>query len=255
VIASTGTAWYVYGVAEAGAGLERAGTELVVDGRLAALVGEVPLDEFAEEELPQRLNDREWLERTARAHEDALAAAAAVGAVVPLRFGTVYRDRDDVAALLRARRHELESALDRVRGRVELGVKAWLDRGRLVGALGGATGSDAGDGSGRAYLQRRQDEQRLTATVSACSAELAGEAHERLCATAVDGRANRPQPPELSGRREPMLLNGAYLVEGDGEELRAEVERLASEHAALGVEYELTGPWPPHNFVDLDEGA
>jgi hypothetical protein len=255
MIASTGTAWYVYGVAEADAALERLGTELVVVGRLAALVGEVPLDEFAEEELPERLNDREWLERTARAHEEVLATAAAVGAVVPLRFGTVYRDRDDVTALLRSRRHELESALDRVRGRVELGVKAWLDRAALVGALGGAAAAGAGDGSGRAYLQRRQDEQRLTAEVSACSAELAGEAHERLCAAAVDGVANRPQPPELTGRSEPMLLNGAYLVEGGGEDLRAEVELLASEHSALGVEYELTGPWPPHNFVDLDAGA
>ena len=46
-----------------------------------------------------------------------------------------------------------------------------------------------------------------------------------------------------------MLLNGAYLVRDGDDGLRREVERLAAEHAALGLEYELTGPWPPHNFA------
>ena len=60
---------------------------------------------------------------------------------------------------------------------------------------------------------------------------------------------NRPQPRELTGRPEAMLLNGAYLVREGDDRLRGEVERLAAEHAGLGVEYELTGPWPPHNFA------
>jgi hypothetical protein len=47
-----------------------------------------------------------------------------------------------------------------------------------------------------------------------------------------------------------MVLNGAYLIPDGDDRLRAEVERLAAEHAELGVEYELTGPWPPHNFTE-----
>jgi hypothetical protein len=46
-----------------------------------------------------------------------------------------------------------------------------------------------------------------------------------------------------------MVLNGAYLVPDGDERLRSEVDRLAADHAELGVEYELTGPWPPHNFA------
>ena len=62
--------------------------------------------------------------------------------------------------------------------------------------------------------------------------------------------ANRPQPRELTGRSEAMLLNGAYLVRAGDDLLRGEVERLATEHSSNGVEYELTGPWPPHNFAE-----
>jgi hypothetical protein len=253
--AAAGTAWYVYGVAEAGPAPDGPdSTELVVEGRLAAIVAQVPLGEFGEERLPERLNDRAWLEEKARLHEDVLQAAAAVGPVVPLRFGAIYRDRDDVRGLLEARRTELEAALERVRGRVELGVKAWVDRAALSRTLGG--GAAIGEpeaGSGRAYLQRRRDEQRLAGDVTARCAELAVEAHDRLSAVAVDCVVNRPQPRELTGRDETMLLNGAYLVDGDGAGLRREVERLADEHAALGVEYEVTGPWPAHNFGGLED--
>jgi hypothetical protein len=246
---STATAWYVYGIAETAAALERlGGVEVVHRGVLAALVREVPLEEFGEDVLPDRLNDREWLERNARAHEDVLEAVAAVTAVVPLRFGTIYRSVDQVERMLAEREEELAATIERVRGHVELGVKAWLDPDRLERTIAGREEPAAG-GAGAAYLQRRQHEQEAARELSARRGELAEEAHRCLSALAADAVANRPQPRELTGRSEDMLLNGAYLVREGDDRLRAEVERLATEHADLGVEYELTGPWPPHNFA------
>lgn len=247
--ASAKRGWYVYGVAEAGPGLERlAGVRLVRHGHLAAVVREVPLDEFDESVLPQRLNDQQWLERNARAHEDVLQAAAAATAVVPLRFGTIYRSLGQVERMLAERSEEFATTIRRVRGHVELGVKAWLDPKRLEQTLA-ASGAPAAGGAGAAYLQRRAQEQALARRLATRRAELAEEAHRRLSAIAVDAVTNRPQPPELTGRPEDMILNGAYLVPAGEERLRAELECLAHEQAELGVEYELTGPWPPHNFV------
>jgi len=244
----TATGWYVYGVAEQQDGLEVI-ARVVGRGRLAALVAEVPLDEYGEETLRERLNDRAWLEEKARAHEEVLQAVAAIAPVVPLRFGTIYDELADVERLLDAQALSFESALERVRGRVELGVKAWAAPSRLAAAIGGD--EPAGEEpSGRAYLQRRQREQRLASEVAARAAELGEDAHRRLLAAAVDGVANRPQSRELSGRDEPMILNGAYLVAADDDALRAEVERLAAEHESIGITYEVTGPWPPHNFVE-----
>jgi hypothetical protein len=244
----TATGWYVYGVAAQQDGLE-AIAKVVGRGRLAALVAEVPLDEYGEETLRERLNDRAWLEEKARAHEEVLQAVAEFAPVVPLRFGTIYDELADVEELLDTRAPSFESALERVRGRVELGVKAWADPARLAAAIGAEepTGEEA---SGRAYLQRRQREQQLAAEVSARCVELGEEAHRRLLAVAVDGVANRPQPRELTGRDETMILNGAYLVPTGDAALGAEVQRLAAEHEPLGITYELTGPWPPHNFVE-----
>lgn len=247
--APAGTAWYVYGVAEEHPALARLeGIELIRRGGLAAVAREVPLEEYDESVLPERLNDHDWLERNARAHEDVLQAAAAVTAIVPLRFGAIYRSREQVERMLEERAEELAATLERVRGHVELGVKVWADLDELE-RTPEADEEPAPQVTGAAYLQRRAREQERSREVSERCAEIAGEAHRRLSEAAVAAVANRPQPRELTGRSEAMLLNGAYLVRDGDDRLRREVERLSAEPSSAGIEYELTGPWPPHNFA------
>jgi hypothetical protein len=251
--APAGTAWYVYGVAEDDPALARLdGIELIPRGTLVAVAREVPLDEYGADVLPERLNDREWLERNAREHEDVLQSAAAITTVVPLRFGTIYRGREHVELMLEERADELRETIERVRGHVELGVKAWVDLATLGQTLDPDEQPLEG-GAGMAYLQQRSREQERSRELTARCVELAEEAHGRLAAVAVAAVSNRPQPRELTGRSESMVLNGAYLVADGDERLRDEVERLSAEHDGLGVSYELTGPWPPHNFAGESE--
>jgi hypothetical protein len=247
--APAASAWYVYGVVDAGAAPAPENVRLVEEGGLAAVVGAVPLADFGEDALAERLNDRDWLEEHARAHEEVLLRVAGATTVVPFRFGVVYRDLVDVAAMLQERHADLDAALERVRGRVELGVKAWADRARLEAALGDSSQADS---SGRAYLERRRTERERAQRAGTLLAEIAQDAHERLLGRAVEGVANRPQPRELTGRDETMILNGAYLV-ADGGALADVVDVLEREHAPRGVTFELTGPWPPHNFVEARE--
>jgi len=49
-----------------------------------------------------------------------------------------------------------------------------------------------------------------------------------------------------------MVLNGAYLVAADDTALVDEVAAVGDRYRRLGLVFELTGPWPPHNFVDPD---
>jgi hypothetical protein len=47
-----------------------------------------------------------------------------------------------------------------------------------------------------------------------------------------------------------MLLNGVYLVDDrSAAAFHSAVDKLATEHEPRGVQVELTGPWPPCNFV------
>ena len=253
IVAPGTTAWYVYGVVDASARLPPGRLRLVEEGALAAVAGAVPLSEFGEEALADRLNDRRWLEAHVREHEEVLQRLAAGSTVVPFRFGAIYRQLDDIAAMLQERRADFTAALARVRGRIEIGVKGWAERELVSASLGDVAPQAA---SGRAYLERRLTERQRAQQVTALLADIARDAHGRLLGHADEGVANRTQPPELTGRAETMILNGAYLVGADGAELAAEVAALEAEHRGRGISFETTGPWPPHNFVEpREEGA
>jgi hypothetical protein len=56
------------------------------------------------------------------------------------------------------------------------------------------------------------------------------------------------QRPEVTGREEEMIFNAAYLV-ADRSRFEQELGELGGEYRESGVELELTGPWPPYNFV------
>jgi gas vesicle protein GvpL/GvpF len=259
------TGWYVYGIVEAGVrpidlddtpeigGLEAARS--IESAGLAAVVSRVDLGEFDERALPERLNDPVWLEAKARAHEEVLEAVARQRTIVPLRFGTIFLGTTDVRSFVSERETALRQTIERVRGRVELGVKAWGDRATMEAAWNEAAGQEGAEAEapGRSYLLERRREQRRSRELSALCQEVVADAHRRLLRLAVEGVANRPHARELSGRSEQMLLNAAYLTQEDDSSIAAEVAALDVEHREVGISFELTGPWPPHNFVDLPD--
>jgi len=244
------TALYVYGVVPAGTtlttpptGVGSTDVQLLEADDVAAITGVVPLDEFGAEPLRGNLNDREWLERTAAAHDAVLEGALETTTVIPFRMATLYADEHRLRDVLQDRRRQFVDLLERFSGRVELGVKAYFE-GRGPGSAEAA--------SGRAYLLQRQADQAQRREDDAFALECARESHARLAAAAVEASVNRPQPSELSGRSERMLLNGAYLIPRDDERLEQEVGRLEARFGQRGVSYEVTGPWPPYNFVPRD---
>jgi plasmid stabilization system protein ParE len=246
VTQTAAAAWYAYAVvgpvtAEVREAVAE-GLDLVGSDDVAVVVGRVPLSDFGEDVLPARLNDRAWLEEKARAHEAVVQRLLPLTTVVPLRFGSIHRDRAAVEAFLEQHREELAGELVYLRGRVELGVKVWA-------APRAAAKRGQPPASGREYLQRRKAEREEAAAAASSLDSRLRTIHERLLGAAEDGTLNRPQPPELTGADREMVLNGAYLVPAGDERLSAEIERLREEHRDLA--FDLTGPWAPYNFVEV----
>jgi hypothetical protein len=220
---------------------------------LAAVVGSVDLAEFGEQGLRRNLEDLEWLEATARAHDTVVNAVVRPGPAVPLRLATVYLDDERVRAALAERRADFGAALDRVSGRAEWGVKAYADPDALAGPAA-AEAAGTGGGAGTAYLLRRRAQLSAREAVERTATRHAEEIHAALVRAAVAGRRHPAQHPRLTRRREWMLLNGTYLVDEEGAEAFAGVVR-ALDGEYHGVDLELTGPWPPYSFSGVDEEA
>lgn len=256
------TALYVYGVGSSeaeeldgavreGLGVASAPPFTLREGELAAIASTVPLAEFDEGRLRENLNDVEWLERVARAHEEVLERALRAATVVPLRLCTMYRDAQHVRAMLAREEPVFREALARLRGKTEWGVKMIAEPGALERALNGAEHERLEDvPTGVAYLRERGRQARAREDLDELAARLAADVHDELAARAEEALLNPLQNPEVSGHEGDMLLNGAYLV-ADAElpAFRQQCERLTGAFAPRGVVVELTGPWPPYNFV------
>jgi hypothetical protein len=263
----TGEVQWLYAVGRAGsvtpptggAGVHGAPVRLVEEGGLAALVSPVPLPQFGEAELTESLNDLRWLEEVARTHQGVVDAAFAEGPVVPLRLCSIYATSDRVRDLLREDGERFAELLAVVEGKQEWSVKLFADPAQLAAAAGvgddpgSSAPADAGLGTGGAYLARRRSDRAAREAADRVAGELAEEVHARLQDWATDAVVGRPQNPELSGHSGDMLLNGAYLVDAAGAEpFAALVDELRKRYEAVGATLELSGPWPPYNFIEVD---
>jgi hypothetical protein len=211
----------VYAVAQAadpapaGSGLDDQPLRLLSEGPLAAIVsdheGPAPEPEievlYEYEQTVQRLMER--------------------GAILPARFGSVLPDEGAVRALLRRRRKDLLARLQRVRGAVEIALRAqWRDGADAL--------PDARPESGTSYLRGRLE---LRQSARRVATEL-----DPLAALARSTRRALIPQPDL-----PVL--DAYLVDrGRVSEFVALVAQL--DERLDEVELVCTGPWPPYSFAE-----
>ncbi len=261
---------WVYAIADSAggdvslpAGVARTGVRAIAAAELTALASDVDLAEFGEEALRRNLENLQWLEEMARAHHNVVDAAARLFPVLPTRFPTVYRSEATMVAALAERGDQLSSALARVGGRMEWGVKAYAvpagegdpsaregDASEPITApvAGPGPGTSAESGAGMAYLKRRRAQISARQEFSRTAAASAREVHIELSGHAAQARLYPPQAPALSRTKAPMLLNAAYLIDADGAAGFHSVVAVAAA-AHPGLRLDLTGPWPPYSFA------
>jgi Gas vesicle synthesis protein GvpL/GvpF len=239
------TLLWAYGVVPAAAappdvpGIAGRPVERLNHDGLAALVTAVPAERFTGAALQERLEDLDELEALARGHEAVLDAVLAAGDLVPFRMCTIYRSPDTVRHMLATEAERLKRALDRLRGKAEWGVKAFVRAPAAAQAAGRPS-------SGAEYLARRSAERRQAALEDDALVAAAAGVHARLAQGASAAVLAAPQDRRLHGRDTEMMLNASYLVE---RERAGDFAGLVESLDADGLALELTGPWPAYHFV------
>ena len=209
---------------------------------LVAVVGAVPERDFAEEPLRAHLEDLDWLTGTARAHQNVIAALTTVTSPLPLRLATVFRDDSGVRAMLEQEEERFRAGLDRLAGRVEWGVKVYVEEPEAEPK------APEPAASGRDYLRRRRAERTARDDTWRRAERFAQDLHDELAQHAAHTRLHPPQNPELSRASGLNVLNAAYLVERSAAE--EFVERVdATKDREPGLRVELTGPWAGYSFT------
>ena len=157
-------------------------------------------------------------------HERTVSELMDLCAILPARFDTQMSE-EQAASFVRCHEDELRAALSRVRGAVEVGVRA---------RLADVEGPPADAGPGATYLLGLRDRARAAQRIEGWL--------EPLSALS---RAHVPTP----GSRTDAAVRHSYLVDRDT------LARFVDRVAALDAEHpecELvcTGPWPPYSFTE-----
>ena len=230
--------------------------DLQVSEPLAAIVSAVPKASYAEDKLRERLGDPAWMALRAMRHEKVVEHFAARATLVPLRFGSIYLERQRVTSMLSDKKEGLVAILDRVRGREEWGVNILRDRVRLMKAIDSVSprlrevaARAAAASPGESYLLRKK--------IDALRADEASREVKRVIAlierglkTASDGSLRLAILKEGTAGEGDVVARFAFLVaRNDFAAFREAAERLAEEHSQTGFQLEFTGPWPGYNFT------
>jgi hypothetical protein len=266
------TAYYVYCIAESSAASSLPADSLpaaIEDGSnlewvpvntLAALVSRVPRAMYSEERLAEHLTDATWTAIRAMRHETVVEYVAKRISVIPLRFGTIYLERDGIEHMLVARTRELEEIIEHLRGREEWGVNVYCDRAMLMSSITTVSPvlRDLVERAqqappGQSYLmQKKIDALKVDEARSAVNL-IVEQIEAKLSEQSDDARRLRILKVETTEHGE-LKAKFAFLVKrSEFEEFRDAAERLAQENQAAGIRLELTGPWPVYNFTVLEK--
>ena len=267
-------AYYAYAVARPKPGARSEATPVagvdphhpvraIIHGDVQILVSTVALAEYDMTALEAHLQDRGWLEFLARAHQRVMTDLLEFYTLLPLKLCTLYTDEEHAQAVLADNAEQFRATLDRIEGAVEWGVKAYCDKGALAAwaahsapQLSALSSAVAAASPGARYML----EKRLQRAAQQASEDLrrsyAYASHSLLAARARAAEQNPPQPTQVHGRSDDMVLNGAYLVDDAGADaFVATLEELRVQYEPCGFSFDLTGPWPAYSFSTSSSGA
>ncbi|WP_100010263.1 GvpL/GvpF family gas vesicle protein [Lentibacillus sediminis] len=170
--------------------------------------------------------------------------------VIPISFGNIFQNKQDVEALLESIYPQLEELFPQIKGKIEVGLKVvgkkeWLEKNisqhddvmkqkKVVQSKSEAAG----------YFDRIQLGEMAKNFFGQLQADVESDIHQPLNELAEADKLNDPIG-------EKMLLNAAYLIDRDQEEaFDAKVNELHDKWQDK-VDFKYTGPWPAYNFINI----
>jgi hypothetical protein len=237
-------------------------------GEVRAVVSFVRDSLFNEDAVRRGLDDQAWLATHVLAHQQVLDVLVATGqAIIPMRFCTIYPDAAALRSSLARHGGAFAAELVRQAGKQEWGVKQTVNIQALQGAIANGHPALAAVGADNAAYGEIERLRKQIATMSTGAAFLLKKKLTNLVAEQAQTIAFAVADMTLQTLRDKVLdavtldlpkdrpevcLNAAVWVETPRyEHFLAQLEQLGGVFGPVGVRYELSGPWPPHHFLNL----
>lgn len=187
------------------------------------------------------------------AHRDVLRRLIAQErAVLPICFGTVASNPDEVMGMLARNRTALTRQLKRVAGKVEMGLRGVWEVTNIFDYFVTIKPElrAARDRVFGRYGQASQDEQIELGRVFERILEEERELHSRTVEEVLSECCAEIKRNPVRDERE--VMNLACLIEREGQARFEAAVFTAASHFDNSFAFDYSGPWAPHSFAEMD---
>ena len=226
---------------------------------IEAVVSDAPIDQFAGNKMKDRIeNDPLWLENNLRFHHNTIVKAGVTGSVIPMKFGMLFKTKRSFETMLKKYYKEFKTLLLKLKHKQEWGVKVYLDRKKIIEQLKSEDeelkhlegGKDELAEGMRWYMERKIEtaiSKKLDGKIEICLAEIV-EVLKQLAEKVAINDLSASHNEETNDKD--IILNSACLVGSeDAKSFKEHLEKSLAKFYRSGFTIEITGPWPPYNFV------
>jgi len=218
---------------------------LLLDRDIWLVAADAPLREYSKTAIERCLRDLDCVSTRALAHEAMVTFFFNRWPVIPLKLFTLFTTDDRAMMHLRRRVTQIRRVFDVVRDHEEWGVRLTINPDEVPAAP--LTRVSA---SGRDYLEAKKRRRQRSSHAAGAARRAAATALNSLGTLATRDRRQQRPAPATSTQLE--VLEAAYLVPArKAKAWRARARSLGLRLATCGCRIEITGPWPPYNFVSV----
>ncbi len=196
-------------------------------------------------------------EEILQAHENVVASLMKGTTIVPFKFGTILKDEQAASKLLQDDEEKFKKLLSKFDGREEWGLKVYANLQQFI-QYTSQTEPEFKNleekreklSRGVAYLLGRKMEQELKSNAVTRLAKITVAIFQELGEDTYEAKLNNTLPQKLTGKKKQMVLNTVYLVEKEKVvDFCEQGKRLLEKYEPMGLDLEISGPWPPYNFT------
>jgi hypothetical protein len=220
---------------------------------IKAVVSEVSSNEFSQESLTKNFKDMSWLSQNAPIHEEVVTTIMGSQTIVPMKFCTIFSEKQNVLGMLEEKYADLKENLDRLKGTIEVSVKVYyssstlMDKAKKISKeISDLEEEKKSKSPGAAYF--------IDQKIDLLAKDLVGkllykEKHtviQLIQSLALEYRENELLAKKVT--KKDMVLNSAVLLANDSKEIFfKKLDELKLSHPL--IEISVSGPFPPYNFV------
>lgn len=224
-----------------------------------AVVSEVSLDEFKDDNLKKNLESMEWVEKMARRHEMVIEEIMKESTALPFKFAAVFQKEESIKKLLRERNADFKRMIAGLNGKEERGLKIYCNMEKFKDAIqkederiNNIENEMITAAKGKAFFLKKKKDGILKDIINEKISECVQDCFDRIKRVCLEIKINKILSKEVTEKTDEMVLNIAFLISMKRlKEFNNIFEYLKVKYPDKGLSFDCTGPWPPYNFCNL----